>query len=97
MDTVRLKQRIAPRKNIQQLRVEFYENVDQNRLTPREAVRQFRIMVGKTQEEFADFAGVSLKSLRDLEQGIGNQTLKTVEKLLYGSGLKLTVGRRSER
>lgn len=87
------KARASSGKNRQKLREEFYQIIDQGGMNPREAVRNFRIMIGKSQPEFAQFTGVSLKVLRDFEQGKGNPTLKTLEKLLTGSGLELKVDR----
>lgn len=52
-------------------------------------------MIGKNQKDFAKFVGVSLRTLVDFEQGKGNPTISTIEKMLTGSGLVLTVGRKS--
>jgi DNA-binding XRE family transcriptional regulator len=51
-------------------------------------------MIGKNQNDFAKFVGVSLRTLVDFEQGKGNPTISTIEKMLTGSGLVLTVGRK---
>lgn len=93
--TERGKPRATSGKNRQEYRREFYAAVDSGTLTPQEAVRRFRIMTGKTQPEFAEFIGISLRVLRAFEQGRGNPTLATVEKMLTGSGLELKVGRKS--
>lgn len=80
--------------NRTQLRNEFYEKVESGELNLRQAIREFRIMTGKNQREFAKFVGVSPRVLMAFEQGKGNPTLSTVKKMLKGSGLELSVARR---
>ena len=80
----------------QQHRIEFYKRVDEGSLTPREAVKLFRKVLGMNQIEFAQWANVPKKTLLDFEQGKGNPTMQTLEKMLKGSGLELKVGRKSK-
>jgi transcriptional regulator with XRE-family HTH domain len=42
---------------------------------------------------FAEFTGVPRRVVMEFEQGRGNPTLKTLEKLLKGSGLKIGLQR----
>ena len=84
-----------PRLDRDGLRREFYAAVDRGGLSPRAAVRAYRKMLGKTQREFAAFVRVAPRILIAFEQGKGNPTLKTMQRLLRGSGLELKVGRRS--
>lgn len=72
----------------------FYEKVDNQSMSLRETVVEFRLMLGKSQEEFARFAKIPLSTLRGIEQGRANPTLKTLEKALKGSGLVLSVKRK---
>jgi DNA-binding XRE family transcriptional regulator len=74
----------------EQRRKEFYERVDRGDLDLRQTVIEYRYLLGKTQPEFARFAKIPLKTLRDFEQDKGNPTLKTIEKMLRGSGLEIT-------
>ena len=63
--------RASSKRDKQQQRKKFYQAVDQGELTLRDAVRQFRIMTGKNQKDFAKFVGVSLRTLVEFEQGHG--------------------------
>ena len=78
------------------LRVAFYDAIDAGGLTPRDAVKKFRKMLGLTQREFAKMFEISPRILMDFEQGKGNPTLATIEKMLIASGLELRVVRRSQ-
>lgn len=80
-----------------QLRAEFYRAVDEGALTPREAVKQFRRMLGLSQREFAEKFKLSTRILMAFEQGVGNPTLSTIKKMLTASGLELRVGRKHSR
>ncbi len=48
-------------------------------------------MLGIIQPELADIAGVSLRSLIDIENGTGNPTLVQIMKLLDALGLKIKI------
>jgi transcriptional regulator with XRE-family HTH domain len=82
------------RKSREELRTEFYKAIDEGSLTPREAVKRFRQMLGLSQRDFATKFKISPRILMAFEQGRGNPTLKTVKKMLTGSGLELKVGRK---
>lgn len=83
-----------PKKTREELRIEFYAAVDDGGLTPREAVKKFRKMLGLTQREFAEKFSISPRILMEFEQGKGNPTIATLQKMLTASGLELRVGRR---
>jgi transcriptional regulator with XRE-family HTH domain len=76
------------------LRVEFYERVKAGDLGLAEAVRIMRRIAGKTQAEYAKLVGVSPRVLIDFERGVGNPTLRSLEKMLEPFGLEVTVRRR---
>lgn len=59
-----------------------------------EAVRRMRKIADKTQAEYAKLVGVSPRVLIDFERGVGNPTLRSIEKMLRPFGLELTVRRR---
>lgn len=44
-----------------------------------------------TQEHLADIAGVSLRSLKSIENGDGNPTVKQISKILKVLGMKITI------
>ena len=61
-----------------------------------EAIKTLRKEItGLNQTEFANLAGVSLRSLAQLESGKGNPTIKTLNQLfsLFGLKVGLVIGR----
>lgn len=76
------------------LRVELYERVKRGDVGLVEAVRMMRKIAGKTQAGYATLVGVSPRVLIDFERGVGNPTIKTLEKILRPFNLELTVRRR---
>lgn len=78
------------------LRTQLYERATRADLGLVEAVRMMRKIAGKTQTEYAALVGVSARVLIDFERGVGNPTVKTLEKILAPFNLELTVRRRRE-
>ena len=76
------------------LRDELYARVDAGDLTLVEAVKRMRKIAGRSQAEYARLVGVSPRVLIEFERGVGNPTVKTLQKLLAPFGLELTVRRR---
>lgn len=57
----------------------------------REATRRMRKILGMTQKDYAQkIAGVSPRILSEFENGTGNPTLATLEKVASPFGLKVT-------
>ncbi len=52
-----------------------------------ETVREMRKITGFTQPEFAKWIGIAPRVLIDIERGVGNPTLKTLEKIIEPFGL----------
>jgi DNA-binding XRE family transcriptional regulator len=77
------------------LRAELYTRIEQGDLDLRTALRMMRKIAGRSQADYARLVGVSPRVLIEFERGIGNPTLKTVEKMLVPFGLVLTLRRRS--
>ena len=75
------------------LRNELYARVDAGDLTLVEAVKRMRKIAGRSQAEYARLVGVSPRVLIEFERGVGNPTVKTLQKLLAPFGLELTVRR----
>lgn len=50
-----------------------------------------RQVLGITQEQLSQLSGVGIKTIYKLEQGIGNPSLDTLEKLLEALGLELAI------
>lgn len=57
------------------------------------AVKMMRKIAGRSQADYARLVGVSPRVLIELERGIGNPTVKTLQKLLAPFDLELTVRR----
>jgi transcriptional regulator with XRE-family HTH domain len=57
----------------------------------REATREMRKILGMTQKDYAKkIAGISPRILSEFENGAGNPTLATLEKIASPFGLKVT-------
>lgn len=78
------------------LREELYDRVGLGDISLADAVRMMRKVAGRTQVEYARAVGISPRILIELERGIGNPTLRTLEKILAPFGLEVGV-RRSSR
>jgi transcriptional regulator with XRE-family HTH domain len=50
-----------------------------------------RSVLGITQEQLAKLSGVGLKTIYKLEQGLGNPSLDTLEKVLDVLGLEFSI------
>lgn len=75
------------------LRDELYERVARGDLALVDAVKMMRKIAGRSQAEYARLVGVSPRVLIEFERGVGNPTVKTLQKLLAPFDLELTVRR----
>jgi len=75
------------------LRDELNARVDAGALALVEAVKRMRKIAGRSQAAYARLVGVSPRVLIEFERGVGNPTVKTLQKLLAPFGLELTVRR----
>lgn len=55
----------------------------------REVVKERRSVLGISQLDLAEMAGVSLATIKDIERGAGNPSIKTVTKILEVLGLEM--------
>lgn len=74
-------------------RSDLYDAIDQGALGFPEALRRLRRSIGKTQAQYAKLVGLSPRILKEIEQGRGNPTLKSVRKALKPFNLDITVRR----
>lgn len=74
---------------LRKLRAAFYDKIDANEMTLFEAIKEMRKVAHLTQPEFAEFSGVSVKIIKDIESNKGNPTLKTLHQLGEFFGLQL--------
>jgi transcriptional regulator with XRE-family HTH domain len=78
-------------KEMARMKEELYINLAQGNLTIREATRRMRKILGMNQKEYAHkVARISPRILSEFENGSGNPTLKTLEKIALPFGLTVT-------
>ncbi|MDR2916903.1 MAG: helix-turn-helix domain-containing protein [Tannerella sp.] len=54
-----------------------------------EVIKQRRVVLGITQQDLADFSGVGLRTIRQIEAGKGNPSIETLGKILEALGLEM--------
>lgn len=74
-----------------ELRESLYKKMEDAGETLPEAVKALRKMLSKDQEEFAAYIGISLATLRKIEQNRGNVTIASISKILERFSLELVV------
>ena len=72
------------------LRTELVERLDRGDLDLVTAVKMMRKIAGRTQLRYAKLVGVSPRILIEFERGLGNPTVRTLQKILAPFGLELT-------
>ena len=55
----------------------------------REVVKERRGVLGISQLDLAEMAGISLATVKDIERGAGNPSMKTVTRILEVLGLEM--------
>ncbi len=69
----------------------LYRDLARGEIGIREATRRMRKILGMNQKEYAQkVAGISPRILSEFENGSGNPTLATLEKIAIPFGLKVT-------
>ena len=74
---------------LRQQRRDLYDAIDRNELPLRAALKRMRALSGLTQVEFAEHRGVSVKVIKEIERGVANPTVNTLN--LIGSIFDLEV------
>jgi putative transcriptional regulator len=59
-----------------------------------EIIKERRAILGITQEDLAAMAGVSLRTLKAIETGKGNPSLRTLQNLVEVLGMEVQLGLR---
>lgn len=73
------------------MKEELYLGLAKGDIDIREATRQMRKILGMTQKEYAKkVADISPRILSEFENGTGNPTLATLQKIASPFGLKVT-------
>lgn len=91
------RRRVSSKERRVAVRAELYARADRGELDLREAIKMMRTIAGRSQVEYAQLVGVSPRVLIEFERGIGNPTLRTLEKMIAPLGMEITLRRRRER
>jgi DNA-binding XRE family transcriptional regulator len=91
------RRRVASKEKRDALRTELYERIARGDIGLVEAIKMMRRIAGRSQPAYAKLVGIAPRALIDFERGVGNPTVKTLEKLLAPFGLELTVRRKPRR
>ena len=54
-------------------------------------IKERRNLLRISQQDLADFSGVGISTIKDLERGAGNPSLKTLRKILDVVGLEMVL------
>jgi len=73
------------------VRHELYEAMETTGVSLPTVVKSLRKMLNKDQADFAEYIGISLATLRKIEQNRGNVTMASVRKILDRFALDLVV------
>jgi len=80
-----------PAEEMARMKEELYRDLAQGDIGIRQASRRMRKILGMTQKEYArKVADISPRILSEFENGSGNPTLATLEKIAMPFGLKIT-------
>ncbi len=80
-----------PAEEMARMKEALYRDLAQGEIGIREATRRMRKILGMNQKEYAQkVAGISPRILSEFENGSGNPTLATLEKIAIPFGLKIT-------
>lgn len=91
-----LRKNAIDKEAARQLRSELFDAINRGELGIREAVKRMRTISRLTQAEFAAHRGVSAKVIKELERGVGNPTVDTLNRIGQFFGLEVAFVR-SER
>ena len=82
--------------HLNKLRHDFYKDLEEGNLgSLSNTIRKMRKVTGLTQPEYARLVGISPRVLIDLERGVGNPTLKTLEKIASPFGLRIALTKKA--
>ena len=54
-------------------------------------IKERRALLGISQQDLADFSGVGISTIKDLERGVGNPSLQTLQKMLDVVGMEMVL------
>lgn len=54
-------------------------------------IKERRALLGISQQDLADYSGVGISTVKDIERGVGNPSLQTITKILDVVGLEIVL------
>lgn len=87
---------IRDKKKRNAIRTQLYENLEGDGLKIPDLVKLLRKMIAKDQAAFAEHIGISISTLRKIEQDRGNMTMESIRKILDRYDLELVVKTRKK-
>lgn len=54
-------------------------------------IKERRVLLGLTQQDFADYTGLSLRFIKSVETGKGNPSIGSLEKIAQILGLEIVI------
>ena len=90
-----------PRKltseEVTQAKLQLMDDIERGDLSLGQAVRRMRLITGKSQKDFANnIIGISPRILAEIERGVANPTVDTLNKIGRPFGYTVGFTRRSE-
>ena len=79
----------ASRDELRKQRDELYAAIEHGELTLQDAVKRMRAIARMTQPEFAAHRGVSVKAIKEIERGVANPTVATLNRIGEIFGLEV--------
>ena len=54
-------------------------------------IKERRVLLGISQQDLSDYSGVGISTVKDLERGVGNPSLQTLQKILDVVGMEMVL------
>ena len=54
-------------------------------------IKECRALLGISQQDLSDYSGVGISTVKDLERGVGNPSLQTLQKILDVVGMEMVL------
>lgn len=56
-----------------------------------DTIKERRALLGISQQDLADYSGVGISTVKDLERGVGNPSMETLRKVLDVVGMEMVL------
>lgn len=54
-------------------------------------IKERRALLGISQQDLSDYSGIGISTVKDLERGVGNPTVHTLQKILDVLGMEMVL------